>query len=168
MTPGGRLPDEPGTTADEARENQDPDADWLDRFFAGPTDADRVRLRAELLTRAALVRTNGWEPYRKVWSTGELIGVAVLLESDAELAALGETVRSAWSRWAFHLWGFDGGQADVENGREATRQWFLDAATELGTDSEMRELLVRAAESPTVRRTRAHRGSHADRLDGAK
>jgi hypothetical protein len=107
------------------------DHDLLSRFFAGPTDEDRARLRSDLLSRAALVRTNGWEPYRGVWSTGELIGVAALLETDSELAALGETLQSAWSRWAFDLWGLKGGQADVDNGCEATRQWFEGAANEV-------------------------------------
>jgi hypothetical protein len=60
-----------------------------------------------------------------------LIGVAVLLGADGELAALGETLQSAWSRWAFDLWGLKGWQADVDNGCEATRQWFEDAANEV-------------------------------------
>jgi hypothetical protein len=107
------------------------DRDVLSRFFAGPTDEDRARLRSDLLSRVALVRTNGWEPYRGVWSTGELIGVAALLGADGELAALGETLQTAWSRWAFDLWGLNGGQADVDNGCQATRQWFEGAANEV-------------------------------------
>lgn len=48
-----------------------------------------------------------------------------------ELAAIDETLQSAWSRWAFDLWGLAGGQADVDNDCRATRRWFLDTAKEL-------------------------------------
>lgn len=119
---------------------------------AGPKDEDRARFRADLLSRAAQVQANGWEPYRGLWSTGEVVGVAALLGEHAELAALGETVQSAWERWAFQLWGLDRGQADVDNGCEATREWFLDAAYEFA-GPELRELMGRAKSSPTVRRT---------------
>lgn len=154
MTPGGLHPDGQGEPADR---------DSLSHFFAGPTDKDRARLRAGLLARAAQVRAKGWESYRGLWSAGEVIGVATLLGEHGELTALGETLQSAWERWAFDLWGLDGGQADVENGCEATRQWFLDVAYEFAADPELRELLGRAAASPTVRRTRARRASYSDR-----
>jgi hypothetical protein len=100
---------QPGKSSGHEMADRRTDGDLLSRFFAGPTDEDRARLRSDLLSRAALVRTNGWEPYRGVWSTGELIGVAALLGADRELAALGETLQSAWSRWAFDLWGLRGG-----------------------------------------------------------
>jgi hypothetical protein len=120
-----------------------------------------------------MLMANQWShhPGRRhqgVWSTGEVIGVAVLLGSHGELAAFGESLQSALSRWAFDLWGLDGGQADVDTGCEATRQWFLDAANELDTNAELRELITRAAASPTVRRTRARRGAHPDRRDGVR
>lgn len=108
--------------------------DALSHFFAGPVDDDRARLRADLLSRAAQVLVNGWEPYRGLWSTGEVIGVAALLGAHAELAALSETMQSAWERWAFDLWGLDRGQADVDNVCDVTRQWFLDIANELAAD----------------------------------
>lgn len=118
------------TPADQSPEGQRESAgqDPLCRLFAGPTDEDRAQLRVDLLTRATLVRTNGWESYRRIWSTGEVVGVAVVLGKRAELAALGETEQSALERWAFDLWGLDSGQADVDNGCKGTRQWFRDAA----------------------------------------
>lgn len=164
----------------------------LAALFTGPTDEDRARRRADLIGRAAQVRSAGWEPYRGLWSTGEMIGVAVLLGEDTELAALGETQESAWQRWAFDLWGLDRGQADADNNCAATRQWFLDAANELDSgcaqlalefggeslpgdceaasesDPDMRELVSRAAESPTVRRTRPRRGHGVNRWDGPR
>ena len=99
--------------------------------FAPPTDQDRERRRADLLNRAAMVRANGWDRYRAVWSTGEVVGVAALLGAHDELATQQETLQSAWSRWAFDLWGIGGGQADVDNDCRATRRWFLDTAKEL-------------------------------------
>ncbi|MFP1154327.1 hypothetical protein ACK280_19850 [Mycobacterium sherrisii] len=68
-----------------------------------------------------------------------MVGVAALLGRHAELAALGETVQSAWERWAFDLWGMDRGQVDVDNGCEETREWFLDAAYEFGRQEGVRE-----------------------------
>jgi hypothetical protein len=159
MTPGGPLSDGAGEPADR---------DPLSHIFAGPTDDERARLRADLLARAAQVQAHGWEPYRGLWSTGEVIGVAVLLGEQGELTALGETPESARERWAFDLWGLDGGQADVDNSCEATRQWFLAAANEFNADIELRGLLARAAKSSTVRRTRRRHEPGFDREDGAQ
>lgn len=129
MTPGGPHPD------DQAEpHSQTVDRDPLSHLLAGPSAEDRARLRADLLRRAALARANGWDAYRGVWSTGEVIGVAALLGAHAELTALGETVQSTWERWAFDLWGLARGQADVDNGCEDTREWFLDAAYEFASD----------------------------------
>jgi hypothetical protein len=159
MTPAGQVPGGPGEAAGE---------DPLSHLLAGPTDGDRTRLRAELLARAALVRANGWESYRGIWSTGEVVGVAVVLADHAELAALGETEQSAMERWAFDLWGLARGQADVVNACEDTRQWFEVAAYEVASGDAVRELLRRAAESPTVRRNRPRRVSDSDGKDGAR
>lgn len=117
MTPGGPHRGGRGEPDDRGANR-----DALSHFFAGPTDDDRARLRADLLARAGQVRATGWEPYHGLWSTGEVIGVALLLGDHAELAALGETVQSALERWAFDLWGLDGGQADVDDGCEETRE----------------------------------------------
>lgn len=159
MTPAGRFPGDPGEAAGE---------DPLGHLLAGPTDGDRTRLRAELLARAAQVRANGWESYRGIWSTGEVVGVAVVLADDAELAALGETEQSALERWAFDLWGLQRGPADVANGCRRTREWFQDVAHELANDDAVRDLLRRAADSPTVRRIRPRRASDSDGKDSAK
>ncbi|AAS03168.1 hypothetical protein PICSAR240_00699 [Mycobacterium avium subsp. paratuberculosis] len=134
MTPGGPHRGGRGEPDDRGANR-----DALSHFFAGPTDDDRARLRADLLARAGQVRATGWEPYHGLWSTGEVIGVALLLGDHAELAALGETVQSALERWAFDLWGLDGGQADVDDGCEETREWFLDAAYEFGGQEAVRE-----------------------------
>lgn len=159
MTPGG-----------PSSEGQDKpaDRDLLSRLFAGPTDEDRAQIRADLLARAAQVRANGWADFQGLWSTGEVIGVAVLLEAHAELAARRETLQSARERWAFELWGLEAGQADVDNGCPATRQWFVDAANELNADLELRELSAHAAESSIVRRTRTLRESDLQHEDDAK
>lgn len=130
MMPAGQFPGAPGEAAGE---------DPLSHLLAGSADGDRARLRAELLAPAAEVRANGWESYRGIWSIGEVVGVAVVLADHAELAALGETEQSALERWAFDLWGLDGGQADVDAGCEETREWFLDAAYEFGGEEAVRD-----------------------------
>lgn len=159
MTPAGQSPGGPGAAAGE---------DPLSHLLAGPTDEDRAQLRDDLLARAAQVRANGWESYRGIWSTGEVVGVAVVLADHAELAALGETEQSALERWAFDLFGLTRGQADVVNACEHTRQWFEVAAYEVANGDAIRDLLRRAAESPTVRRNRPRRVSDSDGKDGAK
>lgn len=112
-----------------------------------------------------------------LWSTGEVIGVAVLLGEQGELTALGETVLSALERWAFDLWGLNGGQADVDNACEATRQWFLDAANEfesgyvqlaLEFNCETSRAERKAARAGYIRRTEAHRGIDAERGEDAE
>lgn len=157
MTPAGQSPGGPGDAVGE---------DPLSHLLGGPTDEDRAQLRSELLVRAAQVRANGWVSYRGIWSTGEVVGVAVVLADHAELAALGETEQSALERWAFDLWGLQRGPADVAKGCRGTREWFRDAAYELANDDAVRDLFRRAAESPTVRRTRLRRTSGSDAKDG--
>lgn len=164
--------------------------DPLSLLFAGPTDEDRARLRADLLARAAQVRASSWEQYRGIWSTGQVIGVAAVLEEHAELAALGETEQSALERWAFDLWGLDGGQADADNDCAATREWFRDAASEFdngylqlvidfdglrtddeageGSDLESCGVVCLDAESPTDSPFRTHRVGGANREGGGK
>lgn len=67
-------------------------------LFRRPTDADRERRRADLLHRAELVRTHGWDAYRAVWSTGEVVGVTAPLRHHDILAQLDETLQTAWLR----------------------------------------------------------------------
>jgi len=98
-------------------------------MFSRPTDAERERLPDDLLHRAELVRTRGWNDYRAVWSTGEVVGVAALLGDNDILGELGETLQSVWARWAFDLWGLTDGQADVDDNCKQTRRWFMGDST---------------------------------------
>lgn len=90
-----------------------------------PPDQDQVtRHAADLIHRANLVRRDGWDQYRHLWSCGEAIGTALILGDDAELQRRGETTISVLERWAFRLWGITGGQSDIEAGLQRTRDWF--------------------------------------------
>ena len=79
-----------------------------------PAETDRDRRRTDLVARAGLVRAHGWEDYRAVWSTGEVVAVAALLVITPCWTNSGETLQSVWGRWAFELWGITDGQADVD------------------------------------------------------
>lgn len=158
MTYTGQFPGDSGEAAGE---------DPLSHLLAGPTDGDRTHLRADLLARAALARANGWESYRGIWSTGEVVGVAVVLADHAELAALGETEQSALERWAFDLWGLQRGSVDVANGCRDTREWFLDAARGIAR-SDASSGSVRAAEPTAVADVRSCRGTDSDSKGGGR
>lgn len=93
-------------------------------IFEPPGRDQAVRHAADLIHRANLVRREGWDQYRHLWSYGEAIGTALILGDDAELLRRGETTISGLERWAFSLWGITGGQADVEAGLPRTRAWF--------------------------------------------
>jgi hypothetical protein len=56
-------------------------------MFSRPTDAERERLPDDLLHRAELVRTRGWNDYRAVWSTGEVVGVVASSATTTYLAS---------------------------------------------------------------------------------
>src|ERR1700720_794660 len=64
--------------------------------FSRPTDADRDRRRGDLVNRARLVRAHGWDDYRAVWSTGEVVGVAVLLGDHDLLDEFDESLQTVW------------------------------------------------------------------------
>lgn len=90
-----------------------------------PPDQDQLARHAnDLMQRATLVRRDGWDQYRHLWSCGEVIGTALVLGDDAELQRCGETTISGLERWAFDLWGITGGQSDVDNGLQRTCGWF--------------------------------------------
>ncbi|WP_204080255.1 hypothetical protein [Mycobacterium riyadhense] len=90
-----------------------------------PPDRDQLARQADDLThRADLVLRHGWDEYRHLWSSGEVIGTALVLADDAELQQCCETADSALERWAFDLWGITGGQADTDAGLPRTRAWF--------------------------------------------
>ena len=57
-----------------------------------PAETDRDRRRTDLVARAGLVRAHGWEDYRAVWSTGEVVAVAALLGDHAVLDELGRNL----------------------------------------------------------------------------
>jgi hypothetical protein len=97
-------------------------------MFSRPTDAERERLHDDLLHRAELVRTRGWNDYRAVWSTGEVVGVAALPGANDILGELDETLQSVWARWAFDLSGLTDGQANVDDNYKQTRRWFMETA----------------------------------------
>ena len=100
-------------------------------FFPRPSDDDRLRRRADLLLRAASVRRWGWDDYRYQWSTGEVVAVAALLGDDDVLSDMGETLQTAYSRWAYDLWGMADAQLDEVVDFLATRMWFSETADEI-------------------------------------
>jgi hypothetical protein len=103
----------------------------LAEIFA-PRSAAQLRHRKDdLLHRAGLVTEFGWDRFRHQWSTGEVLGTALVVNDEAEIERCTETVDSALSRWAFDLWGFVDGQADLDSGLPATRAWFDFVRTEL-------------------------------------
>lgn len=97
----------------------------ITEFIVEPPNRDQLARRADdLIRRGRLVRRDGWNGYRHRWSSGEVMGVALVLGDDAEIRRCGETRISVMERWAFHLWGLTGGQSDVEAGLPRTRAWF--------------------------------------------
>ena len=91
----------------------------------GPLDRAQLRRREEDLSRrAALVTEFGWDQFRYQWSSGEVLGTALVLHDRDEMQRWAETVDSVLSRWACDLWGIDGGQTDVDAGCPTTRAWF--------------------------------------------
>lgn len=94
-------------------------------------NARLVRRKEDLLRRAALVTVAGWDHFRYQWSTGEVLGTALVLRDADEILRWGETVASVLSRWAFDLWGIDGGQTDVDAGCPTTLAWFDSLHSEL-------------------------------------
>ena len=96
--------------------------DWS--LFEPPSQNVLARRADDLMRRADLVLRHGWNEYRPLWSCGQVLGVALVLHDDAELQRCGETTSSALNRWAFHLLGITGGQADTDAGLPRTRAWF--------------------------------------------
>ncbi|MBU8832372.1 hypothetical protein [Mycolicibacterium goodii] len=96
----------------------------MSSIFEPPAQDQVTRHADDLMQRAKLVRRDGWDQYRHVWSCGEVIGTALILDDDAELQRCGETKISALKRWAFDLWGITGGQSDVDAGLPRTHAWF--------------------------------------------
>lgn len=101
----------------------------LAKRLLGPKPPEhRDRWRADLSRRAASVQADGWEPYKHVWSSGEVVGVAAVLRDHAMLSEVGETLETAWRRWAFDLFGRVEAEQDAQAGYVRTRQWFTETA----------------------------------------
>ncbi|MBN7438817.1 hypothetical protein IUS38_24860 [Mycobacteroides abscessus subsp. abscessus] len=98
------------------------------RLLGPRSEEHRERWRADLSRRAALVLAEGWEPYKHVWSSGEVVGVAGVLRDHDMLHEVGETLQTAWRRWSFDLFGPAEAQHDALDGYPRTRQWFTDTA----------------------------------------
>lgn len=96
--------------------------DWL--LFEPPSQNELARRADELMRRADLVRRHGWDEHWHLWSQGEVIGTALVLDDEAQLPGCSETAVSALERWAFDLWGMTGGQVDTAAGLPRTRAWF--------------------------------------------
>ncbi|GAB2454471.1 GntR family transcriptional regulator [Nocardia tengchongensis] len=103
----------------------------LDSLFPQPSDTERAATRAKLVDRARLVQQEGWAAYQYVWSTGEVVGVALVLGDEAMLTECAETRDSVLSRYAYDLFGRSGGRRDEADGFPETRKWFLRAQTDL-------------------------------------
>jgi hypothetical protein len=100
----------------------------------GPLDDTHLcRRKNDLLLRARLVTEFGWDQFRYQWSSGEVLGTALVLHDRDELLRWAETVDSVLSRWAFDLWGIDSGQEDVDAGCPATLAWFDSIRAELAS-----------------------------------
>lgn len=116
----------------EPLRNSDADrqeAEAMARRLLGPrTDEHRDRWRADLARRAGYVLADGWEPYKYVWSSGEVVGVAAVLRDDAMLTEVGETYESAWRRWSFDLYGPAEAKQEAQDGYPRTKQWFAETA----------------------------------------
>ncbi|GLE59076.1 hypothetical protein NJBCHELONAE_43870 [Mycobacteroides chelonae] len=113
---------------------RNPDADrqeamaMAQRLLGPRSDEHRDRWRHDLTRRATDVLTDGWWWYKHVWSSGEVVGVAVVLGDHAILAEVGETLESAYCRWAFDLYGPAEGQQEAAAGCPRTKKWFDETA----------------------------------------
>lgn len=105
-------------------------------MFTGLPDDLLQHRREDLIARCRAVRTHGWDDYRYVWSTGEVLAVAFLLDSRAILEEMDEDPTTVLARWAYDLWGINGGEADETAGLRRTRKWFMETRSLVATDAE--------------------------------
>ncbi|WP_067563726.1 hypothetical protein [Nocardia acidivorans] len=101
-----------------------------------PSEADRKALQHELVERAAAVRKESWDEYREVWSSGDIAGVAYLLDDTDMLDELGEQEGSVLTVFAGNLYGFTGARKDIEAGLVGTQAWFAEARKQLAARSD--------------------------------
>lgn len=104
-----------------------------------PSANERQRRADDLLERAHHVRARGWHDYRYTWSTGEVAGVALLIEDAAVLNDVAEDETAALDTWAATLWGIARGEADSNNNHEQTRAWFSTLRVNLDHDWHPRD-----------------------------
>lgn len=122
-----------------------------------PTDADRRRLAADLRQRAALVREHGWDAYAETWSSGEVLGVRLLL---GDVSAVGDTLAA----WAPTLWGVDVAERDAADGYARTRAWFAALAAEAALETAA-DLVAERSQQHTLDDVRARYGTAPDPLE---
>ncbi|KXO95849.1 hypothetical protein AXK56_16700 [Tsukamurella pulmonis] len=91
---------------------------------AVPDEEDRQHRADDLSERVQLVRAEGWGPFRHTWSSGEVVGVALVLEDGALVDEVSGSETAALDTWAASLWGVNGGAVDAETGHLRTRGWF--------------------------------------------
>lgn len=101
----------------------------LVKLPAAPSDVDRARRAHDLTSRVRLVQARGWGPFRWTWSSGEVAGVALVLQDGALVDEVKGTETEALDTWAATLWGISGGTADAEAGHPRTREWFANVRT---------------------------------------
>lgn len=104
------------------------------RPFGGMDSSTLERCRTDLLARAVAVLRDGWSAFRDVWSTGEVLGVALTVSDLNEIARQGETENSALSRWACDLWGLSVGAIEESENCPRTRKFFESLAAVLRDD----------------------------------
>jgi hypothetical protein len=104
--------------------------------FTGLPDDLLQHRRDDLVARVRAVRAAGWDNYRYVWSTGEVLAVAYLLDSRDVLAEMGEDETTVLGRWAYDLWGINGGDADETVGLRRTRKWFMETRSLAAADAQ--------------------------------
>jgi hypothetical protein len=103
----------------------------FETFLNGHSEAEQDRMRTNLVSRARTVRAHGWGDYRTIWSSGEIAGVAYLLEDKAMMRSSWEDEESVLSRYSGDLFGVRGCKAEQANGYPDTRKWFDKARAEL-------------------------------------
>ena len=105
-------------------------------IFTGLPDDLLQHRRDDLVARCRAVRADGWDDYRYVWSTGEVLAVAYLLDSRDVLTEMGEGENTVLRRWAYDLCGISGGEADETAGLRRTRKWFMETRSVAAADAE--------------------------------
>ena len=105
-------------------------------IFAGLPEHLLQYRRDDLVARCRAVRADGWDNYRYVWSTGEVVAVAYLLDSGDVLTEMSEDENTVLRRWAHDLWGIRGGEADETAGLTRTRKWFMQTRSAAVADAE--------------------------------